>query len=389
MTANMSARAIQAREASRQRTGEFGKQQHSEPEGKLKPSPLAAATFTHDDERVDLWDDKRVLQLNERQLAEIVQRRVREMTRRHVRRTGVDESRVDDIAQQSVVEMLERLAKKRRETDTTTDAGMYRSIIEHGGLLNQCINSVTQWERFDPKQIRHEEVNAYRQLQEAEQEFEQANHRPMTAKERDAEAERIRVQEFPAGRRPRIGYQRVHFTTVSLDAPVGRDGDDGLQLSDVAADDVDYGTVGRIGDDRDNPVLQRVTQREHDAYDKVAGDRPVSTAAQPRAKYGLSEDRAWSVWAEGTGLPPVARPLNAEQSARVKDAVSNYPGGAAGMARDYRNGDIDERTAAPLFAPFGRLSAREEDELCVSFAHYDHAAERLWAAAVSEAGRLR
>lgn len=379
----MNAQALHAREQARNKsTGEFGTQSHSDPLGEIPlASPLADVAFEHSDDRIDIWDDRAVQGLSERQMSEVLMRRASAIANRIARRHGFDPSRADDMKQQALVELMGRLHKesiKRGDDAGKTTPEKLRSILANGGLLEQCFRSVAQWERFDPKVYRAEDVNAFRQLQESERAFEDEHRRTMTQKERDERADEIRMS-WPAGRRPHLGYQNFSANTSSLDSPVASDPGGDLYLGDVIEDGTDYSTAGRIGDDGGNEVLRKITQREHDAHEKGA-----KLSSFNREKYGLTPKNAWSAFAQVAELPKANNSLSRSKADRAKQVVLGYEGGAASLAKDWRNGDVDEDTAAHLFAPFGDLPPKGEDEVAVAIMSYPHVADQLWGSALSE-----
>lgn len=133
-----------------------------------------------------------------------------------------DAATSDDVTSETIAQFL------RSARDTHEKAGLHgraislrRALDEHGGQIGIVFNSVAQWHTFERGKYSDKDINAWRQLREAEEAHLTAHGRPFTNVERNAAAERI-TASFPPGRRPRRDW---HLTTpnMSFDQSVGQD----------------------------------------------------------------------------------------------------------------------------------------------------------------------
>lgn len=284
---------------------------------------------------------------------------------RVIRRYGLDRTLIDDAVQDAWLDLMGRRDFKEGGLD-----GL-RRLTQSPQLLTLVAATVTKAHYYGGggTGLRHEDVNARRQLRVDEAAFRELNGRGMTPTERRDAADRVRLS-FPAGRRPHPDFYEEHHL-YSLDRLRG-DGD-GDTFGDLLDDT--YRPPGRDQDGND-PAEDAIGRLE-EAGRKLAAAR--------RAE----RDNIWGTVAGPHGAPAprpgVFRSRDAARKAHA--ALIDRHGGAAQVAGRWLDGLSDPDEEDALFAPFGIPAADMDarDKVARVFRRHPTFAEDLWDAAARKA----
>lgn len=288
--------------------------------------------------------------------------------RHHARTRGLRFSDPNDIAQSTVVTILE--ARRRNPDQVVTPAYVHR--IASGHVAIQLRGN-----------LRVEDRKAKAIYDVKVKELEAAQGRKTTSAERRAIATEIRdtwpdQRHKPTERFVELAEMRV----LSLDAPSGEDGD--RTLGDGVADNIRHVHDEADAIDPGSVAGQVLAYAEGQHYERDEdGNASIVEATKKKA---LAKDRLWEAFAETSGVPPV-QPSSMNASARREAATTMTAGG--GVLAACRAWDHGEETAAvkALFAPFGRISMTERDEITELLGRHRAYADDLWEAACRAAGK--
>lgn len=273
--------------------------------------------------------------------------------RHHSRVKGLRFTDPRDIAQSTVETVL--AARKRNPGQVVTRA--YVNQVTSGHVAIALRGSLRQED--------HKAIGIYtHRLQELEAEL----GRKTSGEERKALAKDIRDNWHDQRHKPSEDFvARAEMRIVSLDRTVG----DGEQtLGELIAE--------RHGTTDDDMAV--------DEESKLGRALQAATSEGTRGR-GKAEARqlVWAAIAEHAGVADAVPGSVTRSQAKVHREVMSQAGGVAQAVRDWNNGD--DRTAAcrSLFAPFGRLTADQKDELVEVFVAHSAYADDLYDAALKSA----
>lgn len=286
------------------------------------------------------------------------------------------------------------------------DIDAYRGMAGLGARRNSIQASVGQWVRF-PDNPRHTTIKANALLQRDVAEFEQREGRAPTGRERRAMVSAIADTFRSSTSGLQDGWQ-VNDRPFSIESDLQSPDGDGLGVLDRisgAQVDVDFDAAGQQAIERRDARSggqehQGRQRRREEALERLdafefatARGRGQSVAGagrieRARRDSGLTEQAAWTRFADATGLPPVsASRRRGDGLVAATRRVQDHPGGASGVAEAYLRGDTDTDTTEAFFAPWPDADLRERDRIAEAFAQHAGFADQLHAAAATEAAR--
>jgi hypothetical protein len=322
--------ALARREDARQTTGRFGEQEHTGPEVELALDDDDLAPKSEVAAERELWAG----------ILDDVQR----AASMYASRRGQWNDR-DDIIGDTIVDILGQ--QKRGTTHINDDA-----------FKQNAVRAVSS--RYIDPNAHHTTLKGRRMFNAALDNRMQDLGRDLTTKERSELADEIRLS-FPAGRRPSIGFEQKN-TAVSLDLQVGEDGS--TTLGDlIAAEDRASGYS----------IDESKAAMAHEAYEKEGGSFKVADARK----------NIWNLLAEN-GPQVAVKTIHDDRAHRT--AVADF-GGAAAAARAWQQGETseDDPVNVALFAPFGNLSEKQQEEVTDILLRNPGFAEKVWDSAMTAA----
>lgn len=321
------------REAAREHTGRFGEQVHTVPE-------VALATV----ESIEADIARREAEAAERQMFSEVLEGVEEAANLYAARRGQWNDR-DDIVGDTIVDII---GQQKRGTKHINDAAFKQ-------YSTRAVSS-----RYIDPNVHHTTLKGRRIFNEQSEARMQELGRALTPSERSELADQIRLS-FPAGNRPVPGFETKQ-TAISLDLQVGEDGS--TTLGDLIA--AEEGGSG----------YATATTKAAAANDALE-DEDSSFEAKDARK------NIWNILSED-GPKVNVKSLSDDRAHR--SAVEAF-GGAAAVARAWQQGETaeDDAVNVALFAPFGTLDEKEQEQVTDVLVRNAAFADKIWDSAMSAA----
>ena len=332
--------AADRREAARENTGQFGEQNHSNPEINL-------LTVEELNQRADLHElgmDRTATSAAERAYYADLLEGVEQAANMYAARRGQWNDR-DDIVGDTILDIL---GQQKRGTAHINDAAFKQ-------YSTRAVSS-----RYMDPEVHHRTLKARGMFKAKTEEFMQENGRVMTRKERQELADSIRMS-FPAGQRPVPGFETKTYTT-SLDLQVGEDGN--TTLGDlIAAEETGSGYA-------------TATSAAAAANDALEDEKSSYKAADARKNI-------WNLLAE-EGPHVAVKSLDDDRELRSR--VGAF-GGPAAAALAWQQGETaeDDPVNDALFAPFGQLNEKQREQVTDVLVRNSAFAEKIWDSAMTAA----
>lgn len=290
------------------------------------------------------------------------QKTMENTARKVVRTYRIDESNVEDIVQDSWIQLLAREDNK----------GDLSKRIDESAFLKHVANiRGTKYGEGGRYGMRSEDAKARRELFDREDAFKSDNGRAMNNAERNAAAEDIRMNMFSPGTRPKADFHQP-FTLMSLDAPVvsGGSGGEDSTLGDVIEAD--------LGAEEPDERTQREERASHLLHD--LNNEWVTK--------GDARKEIWNILTTSRSAPAVKRgSMKVVEGREAKRLVADA-GGVNALTNAWLDGEITEEQEEALFSPFtgseeGSPLNFEERELVVDVLdEHQGRAEAIWNASV-------
>ncbi|GEL48045.1 hypothetical protein CHO01_31610 [Cellulomonas hominis] len=299
--------------------------------------------------------------------------------RHHTRTRGLRFTDPRDIAQSTMLTALE--ARAKNPDRVVTPAYVHQIASGHVAI---ALRGAMRVEDRKAKGIYDVKVR----------ELEESLGRKTTGHERAAIARRIRdtwgddqpderkratmKRHRPSERFVELSEMRVH----SLDAPTGREGDG--TLGDTISQSLRHAAVESEAIDPDSVAGAVLAQAEGQHYS--VDSRGRASVVQSARKKAAAKDRLWEAFTEMSGVPEVEAGSMGPSTRRDAAAVMTAGGGVLAACRDWDNAEETPAVRA-LFAPFGRISPDEKDEVVELLRRHSAYADDLWESACRAAGR--
>ncbi|WP_251153795.1 hypothetical protein [Cellulosimicrobium sp. Marseille-Q4280] len=288
--------------------------------------------------------------------------------RHHARTRGLRFSDPADIAQSTVVTILE--ARRKNPDQVVTPAYVHR--IASGHVAIQLRGN-----------LRVEDRKAKAIYDKKIKELEEATGRKTSSAERRAIAAEIRDTWEDQRHKPSAKFvELAEMRVLSLDAPTGENGD--KTFGDDIAEDIRHAHDEADVIDPASIAGQVLASAEGQHYRRDEDGN--AAVVQEAKKKAAAKDRLWDAFAETSGVPPVA---HGSMTAKARRDASTEMASGGGVLAACRAWDHGEETPAvkALFAPFGRISMTERDEVTELLGRHRAYAEDLWEAACRAAGK--
>jgi hypothetical protein len=259
------------------------------------------------------------------------------------RQYRLDTDGVDDARQNVMLELVATQNKRGRPLTVEDDGRLIRHITR--AVLSKGTDpNVSDLDRKAYTMWRDEVAR----LEAADEKFDRAQV-----------ADAIR-ESFPPGQRPHYGFHDIK-TPVSLDAPVGADGDTFGSFLPSPED-------GYTFSDDDSDAARLAAAYENEEIDHTTARRG-----------------AWDAVAAPSGAPRVAEASVSRKDASAHRASVTAAGGVLTQVRAWQDGTLDERAGRAVFAPFGDLGNQDMQRICNVLEAYPDYADGLWEAAMTVA----
>lgn len=328
---------VARREAAREdTTGRFGEHNHNAPE-------VALATVESIEAEAQLRDQRRESEAEELAKFRTILDGVTDAAGMYAARRG-QRNDVDDIIGDTIVDVVGQM--KRGATHITDAAFLQRAT--------RAVSS-----RYIDPNAHHTSLTARREFNTQVGLMVQKLGRQLTPRERKALADEIRLSEEP-GNRPAIGFEQKNLM-LSFDQPVTADG--AATLGDFTpAEDLtsDYATA---------------TTKAAAANDALEEGKSFKAADARKS--------IWNILAEDG--PEVAVKSLADDRPH-RQAVAEF-GGPAAVARAWQMGETaeDDAVNVALFAPFGTLSEKQQEQVTEILLRNEKFADNIWDSAMKAA----
>lgn len=257
---------------------------------------------------------------------------------------------LDDLAQETIVNVLERVAKGADITDR-----------------RQLINSIAanQTVRATSNVFRAEDRRAYRIWAAKVEELEGVLGRSLTQVEQDAVAKQVLDEWHDPRHKPSKDFRTPHTVDASLDRTFGEG--DGVE-STLGATLVNPENSGHY--------------IEPDSYMDRAHTAMEQTGAAHKAEM---KRLGYNALAQGTGTPlAVEGSLSQRQVTKHRGVIKGLGGGVLEACKAWSNAEDTPEMSAALFAPFGDLDTTEQEKVVTFFEGIGGTrAEGLWASAMA------
>lgn len=336
-TSDMTQQSVTAarREAARQRTGQFGEQQHSAPE-----VALALDSFTFDD--LDAAEERRAEAARERAATKAWLDTVKKSASFHAYHRGLGGDR-KDIEGDTIVDILEQ-----------------RSPMNSAYVSKVVKNKTAQY--VNPGE-HHTSITARRSLHVWTEAFLQENGRWPSPAERAAKAREIRFA-MPAGNRASEGFEdrRVVLSLEGL-------------------------TEGFAGEEESIETLISVVEQSDYAIDTSSAARANDALEDDGSSFRAADARKniWNLLA-GDAAPRIAVKTIGDD--RAHRAAIDSIGGPTAAARAWAAGDTseDDPATSALFAPFGsHLTEKDRESVVNVLTRNAEYADKIWDSAMTAA----
>lgn len=288
--------------------------------------------------------------------------------RHHSRTRGLRFTDPADIAHDTVVTILE--ARRRNPDQVVTPAYVHR--IASGHVAIQLRGN-----------LRVEDRKAKAIYDKKLKELEEVLGRRTGSAERRALATQIRDEWDDPRHKPSVRFvELAEMRVLSLDAPSGENGD--KTFGDDIAKDIRHAHEEADAIDPGSIAGQVLAAAEGQHYRRdEAGNAEVVKETKRKA---AAKDRLWDAFAETSGVPEVAHGSMTPKDRREAVEAMTAGGGVLAAVRDWEHGESTPAVKA-LFAPFGRISMTERDEITELIGRNRAYAEDLWESAVRAAGK--
>lgn len=279
-----------------------------------------------------------------------------------VRGFRIDASNAEDVAQDAWVDLLKRKTRTNPQTRQKEDVTP-RDLVKDPKLLNLITRTIAKRDYtlggFDG--LRHEDFRARRMLQEAEAEFVAQSGRKMTADERAAAANEIRLRAFAPQRRPREDFH-VEYKRVPIDIS-SEDGGETLADTLVAEEPLGF-------DDQEDAAAMALHEVENGNASKLDVRRDV-----------------WKIVSIRNGAPQVVPRSVSGNAAREHRKLVDAAGGAHALTQKWLDGLTTGAQEDALFAPYGELDDAAREKVAEVLDDHPGFADHLWGEALKAASR--
>lgn len=257
---------------------------------------------------------------------------------------------LDDLAQETILNVLERVAKGASITDR-----------------RQLINSIAanQTVRATSNVFRAEDRRAYRQYAEKVEGLEGVLNRSLTQVEKDSVAQQVLDEWHDPRHKPSKDFRTPHTVDASLDRTFGEG----------------EGVESTLGATLVNPASSG-HYVEPDSFMDRAHTAMEETGAAHKAEM---KRLGYNAFAQGTGVPLAQEAsLSQRQVTKHRNAVKELGGGIGEACRAWSKGTETEAVNAALFAPFGDLEITEQEKVVNFLERFgDERAQGIWESAMS------
>lgn len=335
--------------------GQFATDTRAEADVDLLEPAASAATEAYSDDPVDMAPEQFAVQ-------------ALMAARHHSRTRGLRFTDPADIAHDTVVTILE--ARRKNPDQVVTPAYVHRIASGHVAIKLRG-------------NLRPEDRKAKAIYDKQLQDLEETLGRRTGSAERRALAAKIRDEWDDPRHKPSARFvELAQMRVLSLDAPAGENGDKTFG-EDIAAD-IRHAHVEDDAIDPDSVTGQVLAAAEGQRYQRDEfGNAEVVKEVKKKA---AAKDRLWDAFVETSGVPPVAHGQMTPAARRDAAATMAAAGGVLAACRAWEHGEQTPAVRA-LFAPFGRISMTERDEITELMGRHRAYAEDLWESAVRAAGK--
>jgi hypothetical protein len=283
--------------------------------------------------------------------------------RSYIRSFRRDPSNAEDVAQDGWVDLLKRKQRTNQATQEKEDVTL-SELIQDRNLLRTVARTIANrgYTAGAEAGFRHEEFQARRILREQEDAFLKEHGRKMTADERVAAADAIRMS-IKAGSRPKADFH-VEYKQLSTDVTL----------------ESEHGTIS---------LGETLVADELIAFDE---QEDAAASALHEMENGLAKKAdvrrdVWRVVTIRNGAPQVApQSISSKDAGRHRRTVEEA-GGARVLAQKWLDGRTTEEEDIALFAPFGDIDVDGREKAAEALNEHQTFADVLWTEAMRGASR--
>ena len=326
--------------------GSWSAYENSDPENALEPAYTLTATALARDEA--------------RETMAFIEMRAKRFARKY----RFDDHTRAEIAQETALDLL--VQQKLLGLDSTRSHK----------LINTAIRAVAS-RHIDPN-VRHEDLTARYILKSIVAADYRETNVEKTSAEIKALADDIRMNQFAPGARPGEFFY-LENRAQSTDRPLLADGT--MTFGDTLVHE-DLEAPFSTDDSAMADLVDGLNMEVHTELEDGNGEFVErKTRAQVRAE-------AWNHFADASDAPR-AYPgtLTKADGKKAVDAVTAYPGGVSKLCENWSLGESTDSDNAALFAPFGDLGIREQEQVVTQLESNPGYADELWNTAASIASR--
>lgn len=290
----------------------------------------------------------------------------------------------EDMAQDTAIALLEQrrryaasvtdgVGNGETTSEEAIDAAVGRFTREQGSAVAVVRRAANRIYTQDPH-LR--DAEGHRRMARWEMEFTEKNRREPSAAERDAAAEKIRL-EIPETRRPRVGFHnRRRFSEVGLTV-TGSDGHEYERRTSALVFNHDFYDSGDAGE-------SHLTDDDVDDFLESGIDKSLSGRDQKREMTRV----AFVTFAEGfDAAKPQEHSISESVATRMRRRAAEV-GGARELWRQFEAGRLPDADTRALEQVFGDCTTDEVARVGVMFKSHPDYADGLFSSALAYATRF-